>query len=169
MTTFKLRFQLTEIPRWAGRYDNPAESAVEAFAHDARTRGYLTHAELIALGEWKSPRVRSRIAANDPDFVEAATRAAFATPNERLRIEILTLLRGVAWPMASSILHWCHPDRYPILDTRALWSLDSDPPRYDFPFWQAYTHYCREQADQAGVSMREFDRALWQYSKEKQR
>lgn len=60
-------------------------------------------------------------------------------------------------------------DLYPILDYRALWSLGIDPPpAYDFPFWRAYTLACRELAAGAGVSMRDLDRALWQYSKENQ-
>ena len=170
MIKFTLRFPPADIPHWAARYDYPAEAVIAAdLAPAARARGNLTRAELITLAEWKSPRIRPRIAANDDAFVEAATRAAFATPDERLRIEVLTLLRGVAWPMASVILHWCHPDRYPVLDYRALWSLGIDPPpRYDFPLWQAYTGCCRELAARAGVSMRVLDRALWQYSKEKQ-
>jgi len=78
------------------------------------------------------------------------------------------LLSGVGWPMASVILHWCHADPYPILDFRALWSLGLDPlPPYDFDLWRAYTGHCRGLAA-AGVTMRDLDRALWQYSKEKQ-
>ena len=86
--------------------------------------------------------------------------------NERLRIEVLTLLKGVSWPMASVILHWCHTDRYPLIDFRALWSLGIDtPPRYTFDFWWAYVETCRSLADESQVSMRELDRALWAYSK----
>lgn len=106
---------------------------------------------------------------NDPGFVEAVTRVAFSTPDKQLRIEILTLLHGVRWPTASAILHWCHPDCYPVLDYRALWSLGIDPPpHYNFAFWWAYTEHCRDLANRAGVAMRVLDRALWQYSKENQ-
>lgn len=171
MMKFTLRFLPADIPHWAARYGPSAEEdAIERdLAPAARARGRLTHAELITLADWKSPRIRRLIAANDSAFVEAVTRAAFTTPDERLRIEVLSLLRGVAWPMASVILHWCHPDRYPILDYRALWSLGIDPlPPYDFPLWWAYTEHCRELAGREGVTMRVLDRALWQYSKEKQ-
>ncbi len=166
---FALAFPHTEIRDWAARYDYPAEDAMAMYLMPAiRERGYLTYDDLMALGRWKSPRSGPRIAANDPADVAAITAVALTTANERLRIEGLTLLSGVAWPMASTILHWCHVDRYPILDFRALWSLGIDPlPRYDFPFWQAYTNFSRELADQAQVSMRELDRALWQYCYEK--
>lgn len=79
------------------------------------------------------------------------------------------LLDGVSWPVASVLLHFGSCDRYPILDFRALWSLRIKVPKqYDFGFWWAYTLYCRSLADEHNVSMRTLDRALWQYSKEKQ-
>jgi hypothetical protein len=61
-------------------------------------------------------------------------------------------------------------DDYPILDFRALWSLSKEvePHEYDFPLWDEYVQTCRSLATQAGVSVRTFDKALWQYSKEKQ-
>lgn len=43
-----------------------------------------------------------------------------------MRIEVLTVVCGVSWPVASTILHYCVSDDYPILDFRALWSLEMD-------------------------------------------
>ena len=95
---------------------------------------------------------------------------ALATSEERLRIGVLTLLEGVELPTASVLLHLAHPDPYPILDVRAIWSLgiDKQPSYYPFEFWMAYTEACRALAREAGVSMRTLDRALWQYSSEMQ-
>jgi hypothetical protein len=118
---------------------------------------------------WKSPRTQPRCRANSADFIRDVTHCALNTPSERLRIEVLTLLSGVSWPTASVILHFFHRDRYPILDFRALWSLHCEVPKqYDFRFWQEFTEFCRGLAEQTGASMRTLDRALWQYSKEKQ-
>ena len=169
MTSFILRLPRADVPYWSARYDAAYDADIAALAPAARARGYLTHDELSQLGRWKSPRIGRHLADNDSTYVEAVTATALSTPSEQLRLEVLTLLRGVGWPMASVVLHFCHADRYPILDFRALWSLGVDVPRYyDFPFWWAYTQHCRELAAGAGVSMRELDRALWQYSKEKQ-
>ena len=75
----------------------------------------------------------------------------------------------MSWPTASVILHFGIPERYPILDVRALWSLGVDtPPTYTFDFWLAYAQHCRTFAEAAAVSMRTLDRALWQYSAENQ-
>jgi len=78
-------------------------------------------------------------------------------------------LDGVDWPTASVLLHFCDRQPYPVLDFRALWSLRiSTPPTYTFEFWWAYVICTRQLADAAGESMRTVDRALWQYSKERQ-
>lgn len=144
------------------RIENTIKPAVLA-------RGYLTKPEFLEVCKWKTPRTAPRCATNDAGYIKDVTRLALTTPNERLRIEALTLLTGVSWPTASVFLHWFHPAGYPILDFRALWSLGIEqPPAYDFQFWQQYTDACRSLAKQRGVEMRELDRALWQYSKQNQ-
>jgi hypothetical protein len=80
----------------------------------------------------------------------------------------------VSYPTASVILHFFHRDVYPILDFRALWSMGFDqPPQYTFEFWWEYVEATRNLLARAhrtlpSLSMRELDRALWQYSKERQ-
>ncbi|HEY8749635.1 MAG TPA: hypothetical protein VIM11_16750 [Tepidisphaeraceae bacterium] len=170
---FRMRFQIINVDHWASRYnaDDPREVHLEgSIAASAKKLGYLTKHDLFEICRWKSPRTSGRCDRNDEDFVRAVTATAFSTPNERLRIEVLTLLDGVDWPTASVILHFCSPDRYPILDFRALWSLQVNVHTpYSFEFWKAYTLFCRQLADQnEGLTMRNLDRALWQYSKEKQ-
>jgi hypothetical protein len=101
--------------------------------------------------------------------VRDATALALQSSDDRVKIGVLRLLNGVDWPTASVILHFCDVLPFPILDYRALWSPGYEaPPPYTFDFWQAYTAYTRELARSAGLSMREVDRALWQYSKENQ-
>jgi hypothetical protein len=164
--TFKLRFPEQEIAKWSGLYDYPGEAELIAGpVAAARGRGYLDMDCFMQIGDWKSPRSRSRRAANAPAFVEEVTRLALSpSTSPRLAIEVLTLLSGVSWPTASTILHLCHADPYPILDFRALWSLSTDVPDYRYPFWEAYTTFTRSMAARAGLEMRILDRALWKYS-----
>ncbi len=135
-----------------------------------RQRGHLTKQELLTLVEWKSPRPRRFISRTAESLIAEASAAALTATSEELRIGILTLIPGVAYPMASVILHFFHQDRYPIIDFRALWSLNMESPStyYTFEHWQKYLKACRAIADEAGVEMRTLDRALWQYSKENQ-
>ena len=113
------------------------------------------------------PRGAPLVAQNNARSVRDATRLALdETGNERERIEALLSLRGVGWPTASVLLHVAYPERYPILDTRALHALGVRASSYNFPFWEAYVAVCRELAEQAGVDGRTLDQALWQWSKE---
>jgi len=108
--------------------------------------------------------------ANSDEFVKEITGFALSAKDERARIETLTTLSGVAWPTASVILHFFHRDDYPILDYRALWSVGYDAaPIYSFEFWWKYVDYTRKLAERSGLDIRTVDRALWQYSREKQR
>jgi hypothetical protein len=173
----KIKFPFTEILRLeAGYWDNSSVGDIEREKHIeselapvVRNRGYFTKPEFQVLCRWKTPRSKRLIESNSDEFIQAVTQTALSTPEERLRIEVLTLLRGVSWPTASVLLHFGHHDPYPILDFRALWSLGVNTlPDYEFDFWWEYTQVCRQLAREANVSMRTLDRALWQYSKEKQ-
>jgi hypothetical protein len=166
----KLKFSPSEILNWAERYPTDSDQEIEKVVVPAvHARGYFTKLEFVTTCNWKTPRSRPRVASNPDRFIQAVTHTALSTPDERLRIEVLTLLDGVSWPTASVLLHFGHSDPYPILDFRALWSLGMDaPPVYEFDFWWEYTQFCRKLATEIGVSMRALDRALWQYSKENQ-
>ena len=169
-TEFRLRFPVTEVMFWAARYSYADDAEVEAIGRAARERGWYTRDEFLTVTRWKTQRSRSRCEGNDEASVEATTRLALSTPDERIRIEAFTRLHGVAYPTASVLLHFARPDAYPIIDFRALWSLGwaSPPTSYTFAFWWAYTLACRSLEKEAGVRMRTFDRALWQFSKERQ-
>jgi len=167
---FKLRFPERDIRLWASRYSDPAEPPIEdQVAPRARKRKYLDRDGFLAICAWKSPRTKSRCASNTTRMIEDTTRIALSTENEQLAIEVLTLLKGVSWPTASVILHFCRDGVYPILDFRALWSLRCEvPPQYDCDFWWSFTEYFRALAHRTDLDARMLDRALWQFSKERQ-
>jgi hypothetical protein len=169
---FLLRFPLEQIPRWAARYsyDDGDGVFLTEVGPAVRRRGYLTTPEFRAICYWKTPRSRSRCRLNGGDEIRTLTRASLATGDEALKMELLRLLHGVDWPTASTILHFCDRRPFPILDYRALWSLGYvRPPHYTMPFWLGYVRYVRELVRRSGQPMRTVDRALWQYSKARQR
>lgn len=164
-----LRFPPKEIRILASRFPAPDDSSIIKIALNAKLRGYFSKNEFLKICRWKSPRTQPQCAENSEDYIFEITRLAFSTTHERLRIESLTLLKGVSWPTASAILHFVSKDKYPILDFRALWSLGVDkPPPYNFSVWFSYTMFCRTLARKCKVDMRTLDKALWQYSKEHQ-
>jgi hypothetical protein len=167
---FRLRLPEPELSAWAHRYSYPGERELEQrVARAARARGWLRRDEFLALCRWKTPRSQPRCAQNAEDYVSEVTRIALSTTSEELKIRVLLLLEGVGWPTASVILHFCDRGHYPILDVRALWSAGlRRVPAYQFSLWWEYTCFTRAISSRAGLSMRALDRALWQYSKERQ-
>jgi len=167
----KLRFSEYEIQSWAQKYEYQREEiSLMEIRPTVQKAGYLTKEQLKLLARWKSPRSAGHVEKNDEEYVKEITSWSFFARQERSRIEVLTILNGVQWPSASVILHLFHKDKYPILDFRALWSVGVDVPnQYSFSFWRKYVKFCRGIAQRNSIDMRTLDRALWQYSKEKQR
>ena len=106
------------------------------------------------MARWKSPRTQPRCAQNSEEFIKSVTAVALGTTDERLAIEVLTLLDGVSWPTASVILHFCSARPYPILGYRALWSLSSEATAVDYEFglWWDYVRTTRDLASDMGLS-----------------
>jgi len=167
------RFPLEQIQSLARRYVGGntdqvrEEKIIGTISPRVRSAGFYTRPDFLELCFWKTPRTQPRCQRNDDAFIEEVTRIALGTQNERLRIEGLTLLSGVSWPTASVLLHFGHRDPYPILDFRALESLEIPmPPEYTFEFWWEYVLVCRELSRKHDADMRTIDRALWQFSLE---
>ncbi len=170
-----LRFPPQTIPEIAARYHYEREPELIALVPVVQRQGFLNREQLFTVCRWKSPRQAARAHDNSDLFVQEVTRFALAAHDERSRIEPLCMLDGVGWPTASTILHWFHQAPYPIVDFRALWSLQMQAHTYDFPFWQGYIGHWRailqeaqELLGHAITTPRMFDRALWQYSYENQ-
>ena len=168
----RLRFPETDILKWASRF--PDDGSDEAILGGIRpfvlARGHVMRPEFLTLCAWKSPRSKPNCRKNDARRVETLTRAALATSDEVLKVNLLRLLEGVEWPTASTILHFCDTRPYPILDYRAVWSLGLvKPATYTIEFWLTYLAATRDLADRLALPIRTVDKALWQYSKEMQR
>jgi hypothetical protein len=169
---FRLRFPESQVPHWAARYLNTGnDGALRSRLRPAvRARGWLERDEFLEICKWKSPRTQPWCAQNDAFTVRTLTKAAFELPDEALKIDLLRTLKGIEWPTASTLLHFCDRRPYPILDFRALWSLGhTRVPRYTMDFWLAYLQFTRDLSRRLSLDIGTLDRALWQYSKERQR
>ena len=167
---FESKLKLDEIQAYSQRYTYDLEVKVELLVPTVQERGFLTKEDLMKVCRWKTPRSQKQVRENDEDLVRRATALALSDRDDRLKIHILLALNGVSMPTASVLLHWFDKLRYPIIDFRALWTLGvPDSQAYSLPFWVEYVAFTRMLADQAGVTMRTLDKALWQYSKENQK
>lgn len=169
--TPKLRFPESEISFFADRYQYPLqETTVLGLRETIMKRGWMTKDEMRIVAQWKAPRSAGHVENNSEEYVKEITAFALGATTERARIEVLTTLDGVRWPTASVILHFFHKEPYPIMDFRALWSVSLDVPvQYSFDFWWPYVEFCRRLSKGTRLNIRRLDRALWQYSKEKQK
>jgi hypothetical protein len=168
VSRFVLQFDAADIGALAARFGDSKDAGPTAAGAAARRQGFYTREQFVTVCAWKTVRSRPRVAANSEDEVRAATRAALGGADERRRMEALLELRGVGVPTASTLLYFAEPDRYPILDVRALESLGEVQSRSVYPlsYWLEYLEACRELALRHGVTLRTLDKALWQHSKE---
>jgi hypothetical protein len=167
---FRLQFDAREIRALSRRYQYEDDLRVQSLGQAAKERGWFTRAEFIEIGEWKTPRIRSRAALNTDRDVEDATRAALLTTDILGAMEPLRRLHGVDWAVGSVLLHLAHRDAFPILDFRALQAFGIQRGRWSGPsLWRGYVEATRSLAKSEGLDMRTVDRALWQWSKEQAR
>ena len=172
-----MRINRDEILRFNDRYDaavrgTPDELIEEEMLSWFAQNKYLDRGHLIELGRWKSQRALKQYLSeiNNDERVKELTSFSLASEDEFIRIMCPQLLKGVSWGVASVILHFAYPSRYMTIDFRAIWSLGWDQPKfYTFDYWMKYIRHVRSLAEETGVSLRQLDKALWQYSKENQK
>lgn len=154
----------------AGVSNAEADRKLAAILTAAKRLGHMRPSDLWEVAIWKypGPALRLMVAENSPEDVEEITRVAFAAESERLRIGALVSLHGVAEPVASVILHFVFPDRYPVFDQRAMRTIRA-PIRYQFDRWLRYGEFCRQARDDYEVTLRTLDQALWRYDYEREK
>ena len=140
---------------------------VEARKKPETPGGYLTKNELMEMGDWKRHTLPSQMVNNPVGHVEKITAAAFRPGDDWEKLEKLIDIDGVGQPVASTILHLYDPERYPIFDPHALYSIriKKKDVEGDKKFWREYVKLCREKSECHGVCMRTLDRALYKFSK----
>jgi hypothetical protein len=160
-----LQFPIEQAAEYAARYTDD-DDEVLAVARAVRARGHYTLDEFRRVCRWKTPRSAPLVARNTAAAVESATRAALSpAAGDGEAVEELRSLRGVGLPTASVLLHLVVPDRYPILDVRALHALGVRP-SFGRRFWESYAAEYRRLVAESGLDGRTLDRALWQWSRE---
>lgn len=166
MATFDLQFDPSRIPDLAASYSYADDAGARAAGAAAAARGHYRRDEFIEVCRWKAKRAERKFEVNTADEIERATGRALSAPDEADRMEALLELMGVGVPIASALLHFAYPDRYPILDVRALEALGIKARSvYPVSLWLDYLDACRDLARRHAGDIRMLDKALWQWSK----
>jgi hypothetical protein len=164
---FKLQFDSTEITELAKRYGYQSDDYALEAGRQIRAGNYGRH-QLQVIFQWKTKgRGKSRLLRNSDDEIADALHLASNANTERAAVAVLLGLHGVQAPVASAILTAIDPERYTVIDFRALEALGNDSEDRTVNFYLAYLKTCRQLASKHGVTLRDFDRALWQWSSER--
>lgn len=166
---FDLAFDPTLIEPLAARYSyRKDEDALEA--GERILSGERTKNNLLRIFDWKiEKRGRSRILRNSDADISDALELSIRASTDRAAVAVLLGLHGVQLPVASAVLTAVFPNRFTIIDWRALEALGVSTKYLSVQFYLDYLNKCRELAGQYDVSLRTLDRALWQWSKEQAR
>jgi hypothetical protein len=170
MTTradFQLAFDASQIPHYAARYTfQDDQDALEAGRRIAG--GEYSRANLEKIVRWKTGgRGAVRITRNSDEEIRDALELAIIAKTDRASISVLTGVSGVHVPVASAILTAIKPESYTIIDFRALEALSYMGDYHSIEFYLSYLTFCRQLALRQQIDLRQLDRALWQWSKER--
>jgi len=159
------------ITKWARRYpkldfdkDNWIQDRIRTSLESSRC---LDLEDVKRLGVWTNGSERSSglFKRNTPAEIKRRTGEAY----ESHSIEPIMQLEGfrTGFPMASSFMHFAFDNEFPIIDSRALSTLGvPEKTHISKRVWTLYCDKCRSWADYYQVSLRELDRALWQFNVE---
>jgi len=170
---FRLQYGRADIPKLSAQYlatVSKGRTAAEWDREMEEAGGRIVNGEVArknveTVYRWKSHRRMDLFVQNtDEEIAEELTNAIAAKTNPREAVESLTRLKGVGVKIASAILTSMFPELYTVCDFRASEALGVDD-RNDVDFYVAYLHACRRIAKEYCVTLRNFDRANWQWSK----
>jgi len=147
---------------YPGLEDSKFETAGQAIRNGDYSRRHFDE-----IFKWKTRnRGKSRPKKNSDEEITEALRVATSIKSPKLAIALLCGLTGVAIPVASSIMTAIYPERFTIIDFRALEALDAEPEAAtSLPYYERYLEFCTKLAVEWEMSLRDLDRALWMWSK----
>jgi hypothetical protein len=180
MAYFQLQPAELELQQLAEQYWQDAgerEQQLEKAAFEAGEAirgGEYTLPNLETIVRWKSERVVHYLIGNSSENIKSALAIA-ASPDAKTEdaVNALVGLRGVDISIATAILAAIYPERYAVLDYRALEALGHA--RHDVQFYAEYNAFCnrlvecgmvKPQEDRPGPTpLHTLERALWQWSR----
>ena len=177
---FQLQPSEAELQELADEYwqqagDRERQQEKAAFeAGEAIRKGEYTLANLEAIVRWQAECAVPYLITNSNENIRKALAVAAApkTPTGDA-VKALLDLQGIDIPLASAILAAIFPERYTVLDFRALEALGHA--RHDVQFYEEYLAFCKRLAESnivkpqselpGATPLRTLDRALWEWSR----
>jgi hypothetical protein len=162
-----LQFKPVEIARLAKRYGYTSDGGALAAGSRIREGDYGRQHLVTIFNRKTKGRGRTRLSGNSDREIADALKLASQAKTERSAVAVLLGPRGVQVPVASAILTAIYPKRYTVIDFRSLEALGCDSKDRSVNFYLDYLNTCRKLASKHDVTLRNLDRALWQWSSER--
>jgi hypothetical protein len=176
MSTSKVKTHVDKnfIISWHPLYDKPGvgddyigyDDLLNDVSRDI-SQGSISESTFRGIIDWKAPRVKGKIRKNYEYYNEAIKQVLVSQDREKL--QILVDLDGIGVPVASTILNFIYPDKFPIMDVRVTEAL------YEFGYidvkarspknYFKYREEILKIVQESGCPMRMLDRALFAYHK----
>lgn len=158
------------IDHWSEQYptsyDDPLASLqnVESLGHDDAEALYRWKFR----GLWPQRKINQMRAVPETE-IRALTKRAFLCEDELGALLILSLLPGLSAAGSSAVLAAQQPERYTVMDVRALaslialgrWDQERQGTEASAIMWPEYLAACRDMSTRTSRSLRAVDRALW--------
>lgn len=163
------------IIKWHPRYEETEDDEEEyrqivaSAKEEIRRTGNLSKETFIRILDWKAPRLKGIVRLNNFKLYAEAIKKSLGAP-EGQKLIILDNLYGIGAPLASTILHFIYPEKFPIIDIRTVEVLYArgyvksklrDARRY--PDFKAAILLIRQQFPK--WTLRQIDRALFAFHK----
>ena len=167
---FKPQLGRSEAQELARKHKISAQGKKARKAGQAIVHGEYSKEHLLTIYKWKTRnRGKSRLDWNSAAEIREALCLAASAKEPRTAIAILTGLSGVNVPVASAIMTAMRPNKYTILDFRALEALGSRTKNRSLRSYLCYLEYCTTLSQKWGLPLRDLDHALWDWSKHRKR
>lgn len=164
------------IDEWEKVYDshesdeNDYKQILERVATELFKYNSITKETFIRLISWKSLRLKGIIKLNEFETTYKPVISHLKFGNEpRMMLRSLVSQYGIGIPVASTILHFVHPETFPIIDIRTteslnhfgLWSFKTIT---EDNYWLFFDIITKIKID-TGRTLRKIDRALFSFHK----
>ena len=152
------------------KYYNLEQYLFDAATRHFKERNHLTPEDFLAIVIWKRNASKTQVIRgirSSGKTVQSLTEEIYRTGDREGKMKILLDIKGLGLAIASAILTVLYPEEFTVIDYRVINSLKAlsipiaGNPTNSIEDYFSYLDSCKKEAKKHGLSLRDFDRALW--------
>ncbi|MBS3084710.1 hypothetical protein J4411_02245 [Candidatus Pacearchaeota archaeon] len=135
--------------------------------------GFISKEQFYKVAMWKTPKPKNHYLSNSNEKIKEVSKSVLSSNSDEEKINLLTQLKGVSIPVASSLLTIINPKKYGIIDIRVwqilyLYSEVKNKPAgqgFNLKDYLVYLSILRKYAQLFNRNVRDIERNLFFYHK----